>query len=63
MTLAMGPIWKMPNTQEHPKMKSWAKALNVSNLGEKSCRERVRYWEVAVVLVGHAPTSGLRLPL
>lgn len=33
MTLATGPIWKMPNTQEHPKMKSWAKAFNVSNLG------------------------------
>lgn len=32
MILATGPIWKMPNTQEHPKMKIWAKALKVSNL-------------------------------
>lgn len=32
MTLATGPIWKIPSTQVQPKMKSWAKALNVSNL-------------------------------
>lgn len=25
--------------------------------------QRVRYWEMAVVLGGHAPKSGLRLPL
>jgi hypothetical protein len=32
MMLAKGPIWKMPSTQEQPKMKIWAMALKVSNL-------------------------------
>lgn len=32
MMLAMEPIWKMPSTQEQPKMKIWAMALKVSNL-------------------------------